>query len=44
MFVIADGLTAEWNMGCASGAIEQEVDVPVTAFFDSKGYDVYWYA
>jgi len=31
-------------MGCASGAVKQEVDVPVTAIFDSKGYEAYWYA
>lgn len=37
MFVIADGMGAIWNMGCASGAVKQKVDVPVTAIFDSRG-------
>lgn len=36
MFVIADGLSAIWNMACASGAVKQEVDVPVTGFFDRR--------
>lgn len=30
-------MTATWNMGCASGAVKQEVDVPVTAISDSRG-------
>lgn len=37
MFVIADGMSAIWNMVCASGAVKQEVDVPVTAIFDRRG-------
>lgn len=37
MFVIADSMSAIWNMGCASGAVKHKVDVPVTAIFDSRG-------